>query len=647
MTDKSKKVVLKVGLDVTGAKKATAELAKDISKSTRELKSIGKALKLDPDNAELLRQKAHVLQSLLTKTQEKSVKLKEALANLKSAGIDETSEEFRKLQREIIANDAQATKLRSTIASMNDVKLTVAEQFEQAGDKIQVFAKKTKHISMAAAGAAAGIFALAKKSGTVADDLNTLSKVTGISTDELQRMAFASDLVDVKVEDVARALSKLAKNACEAEKGSKTATEAFGKLGISWKNNNGKFKQGKELFDEVIDALHNIKDETQRNSLAMDLMGKSAMALNPLILDGAAAFREAAKSAKGILSQEEIDKANAFNDSLDLIKAQAKQTGLQLGAMFADDFKESAHAAQVTLSNIADKAKYLSPAMRKGVAGTVVALSTLNPVLNTVGSSLKNVSEISKATKKTFGLLSKGGKWAINVGKNIPGLIGKLKNLKLTSGTAHKALQLFSTAGNFFSGLSGILPVITAKLATTGLAAKGMWMAVTGPVGLTVAAIAGVSAAIAILYNKCKWFRDGVHALLNGVARFIKGIANGIANIFNGIKNTVARIFGKTKELEPNDGNHGGGNHGEGVPHLSIGTDYVQKSGLAVIHQGEAVVTRESNSKFDRIADLLGKMPTGVSKAEIVINLDGQTIARKVHSFVSEYQAKDLRKAEA
>ena len=158
MTDKSKKVVLKVGLDVTGAKKATAELAKDISKSTRELKSIDKALKLDPDNAELLRQKAHVLQSLLTKTQEKSVKLKEALANLKSAGIDETSEEFRKLQREIIANDAQATKLRSTIASMNDVKLTVAEQFEQAGDKIQGFAKKTKHISMAAAGAAAGIF---------------------------------------------------------------------------------------------------------------------------------------------------------------------------------------------------------------------------------------------------------------------------------------------------------------------------------------------------------------------------------------------------------------------------------------------------------------------------------------------------------
>lgn len=642
MAEKNKKVVLKVGLDTTGAKKAISEISKDIAKSTRELKSIDKALKLDPTNTTLLAQRTRTLQEILSKTQDKSIRLKQALENLKAAGVDETSEDFRKLQREIITTDTQAKNLSVSLSNIANSNLSLTDKLASAGDKLQNIADKTKYVSAAAATAAVGIFALAKKSGTAADDLNTLAKVTGISTDELQKMAFASDLVDVKVEDVARGMSKLTKNVGEAEKGSKNVTKAFHELGVSWKNTNGSLKNGKQVFDEVIDALHNVKDETKRNALAMELMGKSAMTLNPLILDGSKAFREVAESAKGILTQEQIDKANEFNDSLDLIKAQAKQTGLQLGAMFADDFKGAAKFAQEQIANIASKAEKLGPSARKGIATATVAISTLSPVLNVVGTGLRNVEAISKATSSSFKLFKKSGSFMLDTAKHIPGVISKLKSLGIASKATSITMSGFSKGAVWFSGLSNVLPVLTAKFATAGVAAKAMWVAVTGPIGIAVAAIVGVGAVFVLLYKKVKWFRDGVKSALSGIVNFAKKVADTISWMWNGVKNFFTGANRATNNMLKNNRFSTAR-----VPHLSVGTDFVQKSGLAVIHQGEAVVTRESNSKFDRLASVIEKIAntSTTGKIELVVNLDGETIARKTHKFISEFQAHDLRKA--
>lgn len=643
MAEKNKKVVLKVGLDATGAKKAISELGRDIAKSTRELRNIDKALKLNPENATLLTQRTRALQEILAKTHEKSTKLKQALDNLKAAGVDETSADFRKLQREIIETEAQTKKLSLSLNSLSTANAAWTEKLSNVGDKIKSIADKTKLISLSAGAATASIFALAKKSGAAADDLNTLSKVTGISTEELQRMAFASDLVDVKVDDVARGMSKLIKNVGEAEKGSKNVTKAFRELGVSWKNTNGSLKNGKQIFDEVIDALHNVKDETKRNALAMDLMGKSAMTLNPLILDGSKAFREVAENAKGIITQEQLDKANQFNDSLDLIKAQAKQTGLQLGAMFADDFKDAAKFAQQQISNIASYAENLGPSARKGIATATVAFSTLSPTLNLLGTSLKNVEAISKATSASFSFFKKGGHFIFETGKHIPELILKLKNLSINSKATSAAMALFSKGSAWFSGLSAVLPVVATKFGAVAVAAKSMWLAVTGPIGLVVAGVAAIGAAIAILYKKCKWFRDGINSIFGGIIRFAKKVADTIGKLWSGVKN----FFRGASNATINYNAANSTNYIPRVPHLSVGTDFVQKSGLAVIHRGEAVVTRESNSKFDVLANMLEKMPSNMNngKIELVVNLDGETIARKTHKFISEFQANDLRKA--
>lgn len=652
MAEKSKKVVLKVGLDITGAKKELENLSQSIGKSTKELKQIDKALKLDPKNTTLLAQKAKVLQEALSKTQEKSQKLKQALSSLKASGVSENSAEFRKLEREIVLSDEAAKKLNKTLAALKHNKIA------DLGEKFQKLGQKTRLLSTAAAGATAGVFALAKKAGAAADDLNTLSKVTGISTEELQKMAFASDLVDVSVEDVAKSMSKLQKNIGEAEKGSKSATAAFSELGVSWKNSDGSFKDGKQVFDEVINALHNVEDTTKRNSLAMDLMGKSAMNLNPLIIEGADAFRQVADSAKGILTQEQLDNANKFNDSLDLIKAQSKQTALQLGAMFAGDFQSGAAKAQKAIVAVADAATKISPGMRSAFVTSAGAISLISPALTTVGTALRNVDTIASMTAKTFSLLKKGGNFAKTMIVELPELVSWLKTVTVAAKNSHLAFSLFSKAKSWFTGLNAIFPIITANLATIGVGAKAMWIALTGPVGIAIAAVAAVGAAIVVLYNKCAWFRNGVNAIWSAIVSGVNAVVGAIQAVISWIGAAISKareFFGMKSKIGggggPNPGPGDGRSYGPSgfVPQLATGTDFVEKSGYAVIHGGEAVVTKTANSKFDYIADkLLTKIDSlgGGSKViELVVNLDGQTVAKKIHRLVSENQAGDLRRA--
>lgn len=653
MAEKSKKVVMKVGLDITGAKKELENLSQSISKSTKELKQIDKALKLDPKNTTLLAQKAKVLQETLAKTQEKSQKLKQALSSLKASGVSENSAEFRKLEREIVLSDEAAKKLSKTLASLQHNKIA------DIGEKFQKLGQKTRVLSAAAAGATAGVFALAKKAGAAADDLNTLSKVTGISTEELQKMAFASDLVDVSVEDVAKSMSKLQKNIGEAEKGSKSATAAFSELGVSWKNSDGSFKDGKQVFDEVINALHNVEDTTKRNSLAMDLMGKSAMNLNPLIIEGADAFRQVADSAKGILTQEQLDNANKFNDSLDLIKAQSKQTALQLGAMFAGDFQAGAAKAQKAIVAVADAATKISPGMRSAFVTSAGAISLISPALTTVGTTLRSVDTIASMTAKTFSLLKKGGSFAKDMVVELPELISWLKTVTVAAKNSHLAFSLFSKAKSWFTGLNAIFPIITANLATIGAGAKVMWMALTGPVGIAIAAVAAVGAAIVVLYNKCAWFRNAINAFWSAIVSGVSAVVGAIQTVISWIGAAISKareFFGMKSKIGgdggPNPGPGDGRSYGPAgfVPQLATGTDFVEKSGYAVIHGGEAVVTKTANSKFDYIADkLLTKIDSlgggGTKTIELVVNLDGQTVAKKIHRLVSENQAGDLRRA--
>ena len=135
-------------------------------------------------------------------------------------------------------------------------------------------------------------------------------------------------------------MSKLTKNMATASKGTGDAYNAFKTLNVEFQNQDGTLRDKQAVFSDVISALGKMENATQRDAYAMQLMGKSAQELNPLILGGAddlKKYGEEAEKAGLILSQDTLDGANELADAIDKIKATVTASMGKVGSELADN----------------------------------------------------------------------------------------------------------------------------------------------------------------------------------------------------------------------------------------------------------------------------------------------------------------------
>ena len=99
----------------------------------------------------------------------------------------------------------------------------------------------------------------------------------------------------------------------EVEKGG----AAFEALGLSQEQVAN--MSSEELFAATITALQGMSDETERNALASDLLGKSFMELQPLLNTSAEdteAMRQAVHDLGGVMSEEMVAASASYQDAL-------------------------------------------------------------------------------------------------------------------------------------------------------------------------------------------------------------------------------------------------------------------------------------------------------------------------------------------
>ena len=99
------------------------------------------------------------------------------------------------------------------------------------------------------------IGSMAVAAGRSADDINTLAKVTGLSTEMIQKFSYASDIIDVDLNTLTKSMAKLTKNMETAKKGTGDVASAFKKLGVSITDNKGALWNNQDVFNDVIKAL--------------------------------------------------------------------------------------------------------------------------------------------------------------------------------------------------------------------------------------------------------------------------------------------------------------------------------------------------------------------------------------------------------
>lgn len=407
-----------ITIEFTGDTSKLDKSLREVNKNTRaidkELNQVNKALKFNPTSVELWRQKQTLLTQKVEETSKKLDILKQKQANMNTAGVDKNSAEYRKLQREIIETQSKLKNFTGQLKQVGNVNLkAVSAQMKDIGNKATAAGQSLKGLSMAAGAIDVALAGLAYKSGTAADDLNTLSKVTGIGTDALQKYKLSADLVDVSVEAIAKSQQKLKKNMLGALDGTNDQAQYFEQLGISITNADGSLRDAGDVFDETIAALGKMENETERDAIAMALMGKSATELNPLIEDGGETYKRVAdlmaNNGLEVVDQETLDKANQFNDYLDEIKATwgaaISTIGMQLAGYLAPVLEKVAGF----LEKVAGWLSTLSPQVLTVIgiiAGVVAAIAPLLIVFGKIAFAISSITGLMSTLGLTFGAIA-------------------------------------------------------------------------------------------------------------------------------------------------------------------------------------------------------------------------------------------------
>lgn len=187
------------------------------------------------------------------------------------------------------------------------------------------------------------LISMTKEAASNADDLLTLASVTGMTTDSVQELNYMADLTDVSLDRIKDSLKETTNKMQEAAAGTGDAYDAYQRLGIEITNADGSLRSAQDVFYDTIDALGEIKNQTERDALAMDLMSESAQELNPLIDLGSEKMRDYAQEAHDmgyVLDNDALKSLQGVDDAYARLQNTQEGVKNQLSAEFAPYLEE-------------------------------------------------------------------------------------------------------------------------------------------------------------------------------------------------------------------------------------------------------------------------------------------------------------------
>lgn len=187
------------------------------------------------------------------------------------------------------------------------------------------------------------LISMTKEAASNADDLLTLASVTGTTTDSVQELNYMADLTDVSFDRIKDSLKETTNKMQEAATGTGDAYEAYKRLKVEITNTDGSLRSAQDVFYDTIDALGEIKNQTERDALAMDLMSESAQELNPLIDLGGEKMRAYAQEAHDmgyVLDNDALKSLQGVDDAYSRLQNTQEGVKNQLAAEFAPYLEE-------------------------------------------------------------------------------------------------------------------------------------------------------------------------------------------------------------------------------------------------------------------------------------------------------------------
>jgi hypothetical protein len=302
------------------------------------------------------------------------------------------------------------------------------------------------------------LISMTKESAAYVDNILTMSQTTGQSAEQLQEFSYATELMDVSMDTLQGSLTKLTNNMQNAINGTGDAKSAFEQLGISLTNADGSMRSANDVFYDTIDALGEVQNATERDALSMDIFGRSAQDLNPLIIQGSDTLKDYAKEAHDVgyvLDNEALEALGAVDDGFQRLQKTQESVKNQMAAEFAPYLTKALEDIRELIQKVG-KALVESGAVDAfgSILESSVALleplgSLISAVLPALTAALKPIAQtvalIADTANVIVGLFTfNGDKIRTALGLNASS--GQLSNMQRASG-AYNGYRYSQSAG--------------------------------------------------------------------------------------------------------------------------------------------------------------------------------------------------------
>lgn len=209
------------------------------------------------------------------------------------------------------------------------IEITAVDKTRQAFDSLKAsFSSIARQYASLGTLLSGGAFAtMISNAIDAADAMNDLSKRTGISVERLGAWKLITEQTGTSLESLAVALGRGSKYMVEHG-------DNLRKLGIN-------AKTSEELVLQLSGVISRLPaDDPRRVALAMEVLGKSAGDLLPLLAEGEAGLRRMRERGEELnpITQEMADKADKFNDQLAELKIQAGGVAFIIAGPLLDGF---------------------------------------------------------------------------------------------------------------------------------------------------------------------------------------------------------------------------------------------------------------------------------------------------------------------
>ena len=604
-----KGITIEIGSDTKKFKSGLKDLNQSAKDLQNELKYVNKALKHDPKNTDLLRQKQELLTKSVSETKSKLESLKAAKEKADkdmASGTEVNQEEYRRLVREISTTENSLKSLTKEMKNFGSVSAqqiaAVGEDVQELGGKIETVGKKVSVASAASAAALGASVKLASdytdavaKVGTVADlqsvpleklrdDMLQLSTETGRGAGEIADATYQAISASV---DTADAVSFVGTSVGLAKAGFLETADAVDVLTTIINAYGLEASDAARLSDILIQTQNDGKTTVNELSQSMGQVIPLASAYGVNIENLAASYAQLTKNGVATAQAGTYLKSmlNELGDSgSDVGEILKSKTGKSFGQLMNDGMSLG-DVLGILNDSVNGDSEALAGLWSSSEAGTG-ALSILSSGVGAFNDELENMQDSTGNVADALDTLSTPSAKAqesLNAVKNAGIELGSAA-LEAIAPLLEQLAETVKSLAERFSDLSpatqtvivavmGILAALGPVIIIIGqlITAVGTIMTVApavatalGTVKIAIAAIGGpVTIVIAVItalvlklihaYNTSEEFRNKVNAVFDAVGNKVNAAINRIIGVFqSGIayyKNAVSDIKAAWSEL--------------------------------------------------------------------------------------------------